>query len=244
LGARLEPARRREGARLGPATPDPILVRCPLADAARFTYPGSVTASRRLLRPTPSAGTALGLGLLGLLASTALAPERASAQRVTRSAAAEQSEDDRPRSQLRRISVSWTEAPIRDVLQAFAAFSGRSFVAGTGVDDVFVTADINDQPWDVALETILLSRGLTAVENEHGIIRVDGFGGMAEREAVEPIVTRTYRISYSRVSELQATIAPLLSDRGSVSVVESSNTLVVADIARVQRVVSRLLGDG
>lgn len=138
--------------------------------------------------------------------------------------------------------MSWTEAPIRDVLKAFAAFSGRSFVAGAGVDDVFVTADINDRPWDVALETILLSRGLTAVENEHGIIRVEEFVGMAEREAVEPIITRTYRISYSRASELQATIAPLLSDRGSVSVVESSNTLVVADIARVQRVVARLLG--
>lgn len=131
---------------------------------------------------------------------------------------------------------------MRDVIRAFAAYSGRSIVLGAGVDGVFVTADIRDQLWDVALATILRSHGLWAVEDEHGIIRVESLADVAAREALQPIVTRTYRISYSRASELQSAIASLLSERGSVSVVESSNVLVVSDIERVQRVVARLLG--
>ncbi len=140
------------------------------------------------------------------------------------------------------VTQSWTEAPLRDVLRAFAVFSGRSIVAGAGVDGVFVTADIRDQPWDLALQTILESRGLRAIENEQGIIRVESYGATSSRDRVQPVVTRAYRISYSRAAELQATIAPLLSERGSVSVLESTNMLVVSDVERVHRVVKELLG--
>lgn len=139
------------------------------------------------------------------------------------------------------ITVSWTEAPLRDVLRAFAVHSGRSIVVGAGVDGVFVTADIDDQPWDVALAVILSSRGLWADEDDHGIIRVASLAEVESRASVEPLVTRTYRVSYARASELQATLAPLLSERGSVSVLESANALVVTDIDRVQRVVAELL---
>ena len=138
------------------------------------------------------------------------------------------------------MSVSWTGVPIGDVLRAFAAYSGASIVASSNVTGL-VTADINDQPWDVALATILAVHGFVASEDEHGIIRVDNIADLNDREATEPIITRSFRISYSRAAELQAAIAPLLTARGSVSVVESTNTLIVSDIARVQRAVARLL---
>jgi type IV pilus assembly protein PilQ len=145
-----------------------------------------------------------------------------------------------PPSRARRVSVTWEQAPIREVLQAFAAFSGVSIVAGADVDG-FVTADINDRPWDVALATILASQGLRATENEYGIIRVETLTQAAADEGVEPLLTRTYRLSFSRASELQGTVAPLLSPRGAVAVVESTNSLVVTDIARVHRTVVSLL---
>jgi type IV pilus assembly protein PilQ len=147
---------------------------------------------------------------------------------------------DRPRGATRRMSASWTAAPLADVLRAFAAFSGASIVAGAGVGG-FVTADINDQPWDVALHAVLSTRGLVATEDEHGIIRVESVADLGAREAVEPLLTRTYRISYSRAAEIQTAVAPLLSPRGSVSVVPSTNTVVVTDVARVQRAVASLL---
>jgi type II secretory pathway component HofQ len=150
---------------------------------------------------------------------------------------AQDSSQDR---QTRRISVTWTETPIAEVLQAFAYVSGASIVAGAGVDGL-VTADINDQPWDVALGAILSTRGLVATEDEHGIIRVESMAELDARETVEPLLSRSYRISFSDASEIQAAVAPLLSSRGSVSVVPSTNTLVVSDVARVQRAIASLL---
>ena len=178
-------------------------------------------ASRRSRQP---AGLRIAVGLLGLVALHS--PAATLAQTAT--------------SQARRISVSWTEVPIADVLQAFAAFSGASIVAGSGVEG-FVTADINDQPWDVALGAVLSTRGLVATENEHGIIRVENVADLDARETVEPILTRSYRISFSEATEIQAAVAPLLSARGSVSVAPSTNTLIVSDIARVQRAIASLL---
>ena len=175
-------------------------------------------------------------GRMGMTASTALAASAA----LLLVASPASAQTPRPESQARRISVSWTEAPIGDVLRAFAYFSGASIVAGSGVGG-FVTADINDQPWDAALEAVLSTRGLVATEDESGIIRVENIADLGAREAAEPLLTRSYRISYSRAAEIQAAIAPLLSPRGSVSVVPSTNTLVVSDVARVQNAVASLL---
>jgi type IV pilus assembly protein PilQ len=142
----------------------------------------------------------------------------------------------------RRISVTWTEAPINDVLLAFAAFSGKSIVPGSNVTG-FVTADINDQPWDVALNTILGGQGLAGEEDEYGIVRVDNISDLNDREAIEPILTRTYRISFATALELQLVVQPLLTTRGNVAVATGTNTLIVSDIQRVQDQIAVVLTD-
>lgn len=140
----------------------------------------------------------------------------------------------------RRISVTWTEAPINDVLLAFAAFSGRSIVPGSNVEG-FVTADINDQPWDTALETILAGQGLVAEEMDSGIIRVDNISDLNERELIEPIQTVTYRISFATAGELQTAVQPLLTERGQATVGQGTNSLIISDIQRVQDAVRNML---
>ena len=75
-------------------------------------------------------------------------------------------------SQEGRISVRFEAMPIEDVLNAFSNFTGRSIVASANVTG-FVTAEIRDQPWDVALGTILEDHGLIATEDEDGNISVD-----------------------------------------------------------------------
>lgn len=142
--------------------------------------------------------------------------------------------------QAQRISMTWTAAPINDVLQAFAAFSGKSIVPGSNVTG-FVTATIHDRPWDVALNSILSTQGLRAEEDEYGIIRVDNISDLNDREQIEPIQTQAHRISYATATELQTAIQPLLSERGQVTVGLGTNTLIVSDIARVQNAVTELL---
>ena len=145
-------------------------------------------------------------------------------------------------SEGRRISIQFTNTPIQDVLLSFAAFSGRSIVPGSNVNGL-VTADIRNQPWDVALRAILSRHGLVAEEDDYGIIVVDNIGDLNDREAVEPIRTVAYRINYATASELQTAIQPLLSDRGSVTSGQGTNTLIVSDIDRVQNAVADLLID-
>jgi type IV pilus assembly protein PilQ len=145
-------------------------------------------------------------------------------------------------SQQRRISITFTNTPIQDVLLAFASFSGKSIVPGSNVSGI-VTADIRDQPWDVAMKAILSGQGLVAEEDDYGIIRVDNITDLNEREAVEPIVTVAHRINYGTAAELQVSIQPLLSERGSITAGQGTNTLVVNDIQRVQDAVRSLLGE-
>ena len=139
-----------------------------------------------------------------------------------------------------QISVEWNAAPMGDVLRAFAEFSGKSFVAGPEVKGT-VTVFIEDQPWDVALHVILSAQGLTATEDEHGIVHVGAAGTVNAGAEPDAIVTRAYRLSFAKASELEQTLAPHLSERGSISVAEHTNTLIITDFESVHRTIADLL---
>ncbi|MEX2582613.1 MAG: AMIN domain-containing protein [Gemmatimonadota bacterium] len=140
-----------------------------------------------------------------------------------------------------RITVTFQEAEIRDVLASFAEFTGRSIVPGSGVEGN-VTATIRDQPWDVALQTILRAYGLAAQEASSGIIQVDAIERLQERQTQEPLVTQTFRINYVPVGELATSLEPLRSERGRISVNPSTNTLIVTDVESVITDMNQILG--
>jgi len=140
----------------------------------------------------------------------------------------------------RRITVSFTDTPIQDVLFTFAEFAGRSIVAGSEVQ-ANISADIRAQPWDIALQTILESQGLAAREMDTGIIRVDNLDKLAEREVIEPVETRPFRINYATADEIQTSIAGLLSERGTATVGAGTNTVIVTDVPRVLEAVDGLV---
>lgn len=140
----------------------------------------------------------------------------------------------------RRISVSFSGTPMQDVLFTFSEFSGRSIVPGAGVSGN-VSADIRNQPWDIALQTILESHGLAAREFDSGIIRVDRLQDLTERAEVEQLVTRPFRINYGSAADLQPAVQSLLSSRGRISTSAATNSLVVTDVPSVLEAVEELL---
>jgi type IV pilus assembly protein PilQ len=145
-------------------------------------------------------------------------------------------------STARHISITFTNSPIQNVLMTFASFSGKSIIPGVNVGQAgLVTADIRDQPWDVALNQILAAHGLVATEDSYGIIRVDDIKNLNDREAIEPIETEAHQINYAKASEVQTAVQPLLTARGKVTVGTATNVLIVSDIQRVQDEVTRLL---
>lgn len=109
-----------------------------------------------------------------------------------------------------RITVTYQDADIRDVLAAFAAFSGRTIVVGREVAGT-VTAEVRDQPWDVALQSILGAQQLAASEDQYGIITVDSYKNIQAKQASEPLITQLVAINYASAASMVATVKSLLA---------------------------------
>lgn len=110
-----------------------------------------------------------------------------------------------------RITVTYQDADIKDVIAAFATFAGRTIVIGKDVGGT-VTAEIRNQPWDVALRAILQGQGLAAAEDpSSGIITVDSYSNVQARQALEPLVTQLIPINYAKADSLVLVVTKLLA---------------------------------
>lgn len=146
-----------------------------------------------------------------------------------------------------RINMFFKDTPVLEVLATFSEFSGRSIVAGADVSGT-ITADIRNQPWDLALHEILYAHGLAARETESGIIRVESMRTIRarEKEAQEAeewadLVTQQFRIRYVSVDSILPAVQGLLGDRGQVTRNRSTNTLVVSGRRSVLERISPLI---
>jgi type IV pilus assembly protein PilQ len=145
-------------------------------------------------------------------------------------------------SQARRITVSFENTEMRDVLSTFAEFSGRSIIAGTDVSTIVVDGvTFTNQPWDIALRTLLQAYGLAAEELQGGIIRVDQVERLAARAQAEPLVTQAIRVNYVPAGDLANTFKSMMSTRGNIVADTSTNTLIVTEVDRVVRDIQSLV---
>jgi len=132
-------------------------------------------------------------------------------------------------SQAPRITVRWDGADIEDVIAGFAAFSGRTIVLAHDVRGK-VTAEIKNQPWDLAFAAVLESQGLTYQVLEGGIINVLNKSDFARADSTVPVETRLVRINYARATSLVPAVQSIISKgRGAVVADTTSNSLVVTD---------------
>jgi type IV pilus assembly protein PilQ len=148
-----------------------------------------------------------------------------------------------------RITVTYQDADIRDVIAAFASFSGRTIVVGKDVQGT-ITAEIKNQPWDVALRAILQGQGLAAAEDAlSGIITVDSYKNIAAKQSTEPVVTQLVAVNYASAASLVQTLTGLLAKdcsqstpsvdqrdpragcftRGAVAADTATNTLLITE---------------
>ncbi len=202
------------------------------ATAAASTETASASSTETASAPSTAAAGA------PASSDAARTTNRPAAPAPAQSAAAPPAQRQEP-----RISVTFDEAPILDVISTFASFAGRSIVAGSNVTGT-VTAEINDQPWDQALEAILEAQGYAVIERQSGILQVVKLEDLRTQEKNEELVTRYFRIRYTSVDSVLASIKPLLSERGSATTSKSTNTLIVTDgrsvIQRVAPLIEQL----
>jgi type IV pilus assembly protein PilQ len=139
-----------------------------------------------------------------------------------------------------RISLDFKDADIQNVLRILADVSGLNIIT---TDDVQgkITMRLVEVPWDQALDSILKARGLDMVRDGN-IIRVSTVEKLKEeREALraaneaqaqaEPLKVRYIKVNYAKADEkFVKKVQEILTERGSATWDERTNTIVVRDI--------------
>jgi type IV pilus assembly protein PilQ len=140
----------------------------------------------------------------------------------------------------RRIDLDFQNADIHSILRMLADVGKVNVVTADDVSGA-VTIRMRNVPWDQALDVILSAKGLGMVR-QGNLIRVAPIAtlqkeqeirlaAMKARFEVEPTEMRLYQVSYAGAGELAARAKDLLSPRGSISVDERTNTLIMRDVA-------------
>ena len=127
-----------------------------------------------------------------------------------------------------RLTVTWDNAEVADVIAGFAAFSGKTIVLGRDVKGK-VTAEIKNQPWPEAFAAVLATQGLQAIEMPGAIIRVDSPQAIAALDSIEPLQTRLVRINYVSASSMVGSVKAILTKRGQVVADTTSNSLIMTE---------------
>lgn len=139
------------------------------------------------------------------------------------------------------IDLALKDAPLIDVLNTFAEFSGLNFILDPGVS-AKVSLRLKEVPWDQALELILKINNLGYVL-ENNIMRIAPVTKLAqeaqqkrqlekEEDLNLPIQTVIKRLSYARAEEIQAKIKKVMSERGDLFIDERTNTIIMMDIEK------------
>lgn len=127
------------------------------------------------------------------------------------------------------ITLSFQDADVMTVIRAFGELTGRSIVAGAGIQDIQITADIRNQPWDEALVTLMRANGLE-VRLENDILRVDSVQNLRDTEKLVDLQTEVLRLNFIAAADVVAVVDPLKSERGSVQADAKTNSLVITDV--------------
>jgi type IV pilus assembly protein PilQ len=139
----------------------------------------------------------------------------------------------------RRLSMDFMDADIRNVLRLIGEVSGLNMVTGDDVQGK-VTIRLVDVPWDQALDVILKTKGLGLVR-EGNVMRIAPADKLAaekarvqeaEKGAEEkaPLVSDILPVNYASAKEIVDKIKAVLTPRGSVTVDDRTNALLVKDV--------------
>ena len=170
---------------------------------------------------------------------------------------AQQKLDTKPVYTGERLTLNFQDIETRAVLQLLADASGQNIVVSDSVSGS-VTLRLQNVPWDQALDIVLRTKGLDKRRNDNVII-VAPTEELAAREKAElaarqdvqelaPLRSEYLQVNYAKAADLANLIKTqggeggLLSKRGTVSVDERTNTLLLQDSADRLDDIRRLVG--
>ncbi|MES1192539.1 MAG: type IV pilus secretin PilQ [Steroidobacter sp.] len=156
-----------------------------------------------------------------------------------------------------RLTLNFQDIETRAVLQLLADTSGQNMVISDSVKGN-VTLRLQNVPWDQALDIVMQTKGLD-MRRQGNVMLIAPAPEIAAREkeiasakkdldAVEQLRSEYLQVNYAKASDLAELIKgkenSLMSDRGSVTVDQRTNTLLLRDtsdhLADIRRLVSTL----
>jgi len=152
------------------------------------------------------------------------------------------------------ISLNFQDIAVRTVLQIIADYNDFNLVTSDSVTGN-ITLRLDGVPWDQALDIILKVKGLDK-RMEGNILMVAPSEELSAREARElqaqqqvaelvPLYSEYVQVNYAKAVEFAALIKSdensILSSRGSVTVDERTNTLLIRDTAKSIEDIKRMV---
>jgi type IV pilus assembly protein PilQ len=137
------------------------------------------------------------------------------------------------------ISLDLKDADIKDVFRTISQFTGLNIVIDPEVKGT-VTVQLENVPWDQALDLILKQNNLGYVL-DNNIMRIatteklrieeaDRARLAEARQAAEPTRTVIKKLSYARATEITQVLKSIMSRRGDIVIDTRTNTLIIREI--------------
>ena len=167
-----------------------------------------------------------------------------------------------------RISLNFQSIDIRAALRIIADVAGVNLVVSDKVQGEMALR-LDDVPWDQALDIILTTNGLgqrlegnvllIAPIKELAALEQAEFAALRSRQTLEPLISEILRVNFAKATEMADLLEEtresggssdggnnsekegLLSQRGSVTVDERTNTMLITDTREQLREIRRVI---
>jgi type IV pilus assembly protein PilQ len=137
------------------------------------------------------------------------------------------------------ITLKFKDADLRDVILYLGDFAKLNVVFDPEVRGV-VTCNLEDVPWDQALDILLRNNKLGKVL-EGNVLRIAPVSVLTRededqrklresKELAGPLVVKTITLSYSKARDVMSLLSSKKSQRGEITIDERTNTLIIADV--------------
>ena len=137
------------------------------------------------------------------------------------------------------ISLKFKDADLRDVILYLGHFAGLNVVFDPDVRGT-VTCDLQDVPWDQALD-IILKLNKMGKTLEGNVLRIAPMAVLTRedeelrrlqdsKELAAPIQLKVFDLSYAKATDVESLLRAKISTRGEIIVDERTNTLIISDV--------------
>jgi type IV pilus secretin PilQ/predicted competence protein len=148
------------------------------------------------------------------------------------------------------ISLKIKDSDLKDVVLYLAEFAGLNVVFDPDVRGT-VTVNLQDVPWDQALE-IILRQNKMGKTVEGNILRIAPVAVLTReeedqrklqdtKELAGPVIVKTITLSYSKAKDVAALLRSKISNRGEIIVDDRTNTLLLSEVRDKLDLIEKLI---